>query len=103
MIFKRKFTPAETKIIGKNPTSKIHDIIDAALNRMKNTRDTHTIEARILSLLSETKPMNAREITEAHNALYGKDSISLNYIRFVLSGMFNIGLVKRKQRGKYVK
>ena len=103
MLFKRELTPTEIKALGTDPIRKVHEIISAALNRMMNVNKSTSVEARILSLLTTDKPMNARSITDAHNALFGHTSIKINYTRFVLSGMHSAGMIKRAGRGAYVK
>lgn len=102
MIFKRTFIPHEITLLGSNPDQRVHAIIDAALKCMKNSKDTTTIEGRILSLMS-SKPMNARSITEAHNAVYGNNAVTLAYVRFNITGMHQAGLITRISRGMYTK
>lgn len=102
MIFKRILTPPELKLLGDSPKQKIHDIIDAALKRMTRSHNSGTVESRIKTLLTKTKPMNAREITDAHNALFGNNAITIAYVRFSLTGMFQAGMIKRESRGKYI-
>jgi len=102
MKFERTLTPKETKLLGDNPEQRLHAIIDLAFKRMSNMQDAQSIESRIVSLMTDN-PMNAREIMDAHNAVYGLSPISLSYSRFVINGMYQAGMLKRIGRGAYVK
>lgn len=102
MNFKRTLTPKETKLLGDNPEQRLHAIIDVAFKRMSNLHDAQSVESRIVSLMSDVG-MNAREIMDAHNAVYGLSPISLSYSRFVINGMYQAGMLKRLGRGAYVK
>jgi len=100
MIFKRELTPAEVKALGAEPKHRINEMLNVILHRLMNTKRPGTIESRIISVLSN-EPMNARHITDAHNVIYGHRT--LNYIRFIINGMHQSGLIKRASRGHYVK
>ena len=102
MEFKRTLHPAEITLLGDNPQHRLHAIIDAALKSMRHAGDTNTIEGRILSLMSAT-PMNARDILNTHNAIYGNNAVTLAYVRFNIIGMYQAGLITRVSRGMYSK
>lgn len=102
MKFERTLTPIETNLLGDDPKQRLHAIIDIAFKRMSNMKHAQSVESRIISLIT-TKPMNARDIMEAHNAVYGLSPISLTYSRFVINGMYQAGMLTRKGRGAYVK
>ena len=102
MKFERTLTPQEAKLLGDNPKQRIHAIIDIAFKRISNMQDAQSIESRIMSLMTDS-PMKARDIMDAHNAVYGLSPISLTYSRFVINGMYQAGMLKRIGRGAYVK
>ena len=102
MEFKRTLTENEVIMLGDKPEQRLHEIIDEALKRMSNVHDAESVESRIISLMTTVKPMKARDIMEAHNAIY-RHPIALTYARFVISGMYSAGLLNRVGRGEYVK
>lgn len=103
MEFKRILTPEEIEKLGDNPKSRIHQIINDAFKHMGKADNLENIIGRFMSLMSSEKPMTARELMEAHNAVYGNIPVGISYTRFIISGMYSAELIKRVSRGKYVK
>jgi len=102
MIFTRTLTPGDLKSLGGDPDQRLNAILDVVLGRLSNTLDKTSVESRILAIMSPTVSINAREIMDTHNAVYGS-ALALSYIRFVIHGMYQSQLIKRVKRGRYVK
>ena len=100
MKFTRNITKKELTVIGDHPVRFINAVIDTALHELANGKNA---SARILSLMSSRTTMNARQIKEAHNAVYGTTPVTVDYTRFVLSKMHKMGIITRKSRGRYLR
>lgn len=100
MRFTRQLTEVELTVLGEDAERIINNVIDDTVRRLTSRNN---VLARILSVMSRTQPMTVKQIMQAHNAVHGADPITVEYTRFVVTGMCQSGIVKRKSRGKYLK
>lgn len=98
MQFTRTLTADETERLGNRPIETLNGFIDQCISQIK--RD---VTQRVLSIMDTKTAMTARQITEAHNAVYGRTPVALSYMRFILAEMTKVQVIKRKSRGRYIK
>ncbi len=100
MIYTRKLTPHEVDLLGHNPIKRVNDIVTNAL--MNLDMPSNGI-ARVLASMSTVDSMTSAEIADVHMRLYGEGSIKESYVRVILRKLAISGLVRRENRGKYIK
>ena len=97
--FTREVTPEEIAILGPLWETRLTQIIDSAISGITTTGTS----GKLLALMSDTSPMHVMDIRNAYNAVYGKDCVSFNYVRSLVSRLCQQGFIKRTGHGRYVR
>ena len=99
MKYEREITKRELDSLGREPTKVLNEVLTNFLARIS---DPYYVECQILLTIDIERSLTIKEIVDLHNEYFPK-SIKMPYARLIVNNLFNCGIIKRVERGRYAR